>query len=81
MHKLYNEDVIFTFQSIMDDLASENLRNLTGHGLLEPHDGNGIGSLYFLSILIMLLSLYSTKALSIRMNLTNRETNKTEPIS
>ncbi len=81
LSECYNEDIVFTFQSIMDDSAGENLRNLTGHGLLEPYDGNGAGSLYFLSILIMLLSLYSTKALSIRMNLANREIRETEPTS
>lgn len=69
----YNEDLIFTFQSIMDDPAGENLRNLNGHGLLEPDVGNGAASLYFVSLLIFLLSLYGSNARSIRMELAKRE--------
>ena len=72
----YDEDLIFTFQSIMDEPAGENLRNLNGHGLLEPDTGNGIGAVCFLSMLIMLLSLYSIKALSIRSNLTKLESDE-----
>ena len=69
----YNEDLIFTFQSIMDDPAGENLRNLNGHGLLEPTVGNSDSSLYFVSLLIFLLSLYGANARSIRMDLIKRE--------
>lgn len=57
----------------MDEPVGENLRNLNGHGLLEPNVGNGAGSLYFLSLLVFLLSLYSAKACSIRMDLAKRE--------
>ncbi len=73
LKECYDEDILFTFQSIMDDPAGENLRNLNAHGLLEPDVGNGLISLYFLSILISLLSLYSVKALSIRTDLIMRE--------
>ena len=76
----YNEDLIFTFQSIMDVPTGENLRNLNGHGLLEPDEGNGIGSLCFLSLLIMLLSLYSTKALSIRKKQFEQKSKETETV-
>ncbi len=69
----YDEDLIFTFQSIMDDPAGENLRNLNGHGLLEPEVGNSAASLYFVSLLILLLSLYGAKARPIRMELAKRE--------
>ena len=74
----YDENLIFSFQSIMDDPAGENLRNLNGHGLLEPDIGNGSGSLYFLSMLIKLLSLYSVKAYSISQNLYRKEARETE---
>lgn len=74
----YDENLIFSFQSIMDDPAGENLRNLNGHGLLEPDIGNGSGSLYFLSMLIKLLSLYSVKAYSISHNLYRKEARETE---
>jgi hypothetical protein len=69
----YDEDLIFTFQSIMDNPAGENLRNLNGHGLLEPEIGNGAASLYFVSLLIFLLSLYGANARPIRMALAKRE--------
>ena len=69
----YDEDLIFTFQSIMDDPAGEKLRNLNGHGLLEPEVGNSAASLYFVSLLILLLSLYGANARPIRMDLAKRE--------
>ena len=59
----YNGDIIFTFQSIMDDRAGENLRNLNGHGIIDPETGSEITFLHFLSLLIKLLSLYSFKLL------------------
>ena len=74
----YDEDIIFTFQSIMDDPAGENLRNLNGHGLLEPETGNSAASLCFVSLLIFLLSLYSVKARSIRIDLGKREELRTD---
>ena len=69
----YDENLIFTFQSIMDDPAGENLRNLNGHGLLEPEVGNSVTSLYFVSLIIFLLSLYGAYARPIRMDLAKRE--------
>ena len=68
----YDENVIFTFQSIMDEPAGENLRNLNGHGLLEPAEGNSAGALYFVSLLIMLLSIYGNHARDIRMDLAKK---------
>lgn len=68
----YDENVIFTFQSIMDEPAGENLRNLNGHGLLEPAEGNSAGVLYFVSLLIMLLSIYGNQTREIRMNLAKK---------
>lgn len=74
----YDEDLIFTFQSIMDDPAGENLRNLNGHGLLEPAVGNSVAALYFVSLLVFLLSLYGANARPIRMDLIKREQQETE---
>lgn len=68
----YDENLIFTFQSIMDDPAGENLRNMNGHGLLEPAEGNGAGAMCFVSLLIMLLSIYGKHTRGIRRNLANR---------
>lgn len=69
----YDENLIFTFQSIMDEPVGENLRNLNAHGLMEPTQGNSIASLHFVSLLIMLLSLYANQARDIRMKLSRKE--------
>ena len=74
----YDENLIFTFQSIMDDPAGENLRNLNGHGLLEPEVGNSVTSLYFVSLIIFLLSLYGAHARPIRMDLAKREESRAD---
>lgn len=74
----YDKDLIFNFQSIMDDPSGENLRNLNAHGLLEPNLGNGVRSLSFLGMLIMLLSLYKPEVLEIRRKLIELEDNITE---
>ena len=72
----YDEDILFTFQSIMDEPVGENLRNLNGHGLLEPSEGNGAGVVYFLSLLIMLLSVYGNHSRKIRAELVKRSENE-----
>lgn len=68
----YDENIIFTFQSIMNEPAGENLRNLNGHGLLEPAEGNSTGALCFVSLLIMLLSVYGNHARDIRLDLAKK---------
>ena len=73
LHECYSEDVIFTFQSIMDVPIGENLRNLTAHGILEPHMGNSIKSLCFLCLLIKFLSWYSPVALPIMKKLSEQD--------
>ena len=73
LQECYDENIIFTFQSIMDEPAGENLRNLNSHGLLEPEAGNSVTSLYFISLLVSLLSLYAPEARSIRIDLAKRE--------
>ena len=65
LRECYDENIIFTFQSIMDDPIGENLRNLNAHGVLEPEKGNGSSALYFLCLVIRLLSMYSPNAFSI----------------
>ena len=57
----------------MDDPAGENLRNLNSHGLLEPEVGNSAASLFFVSLLIFLLSLYGANTRPILMNLAKHE--------
>lgn len=74
----YDNNIIFTFNSMMDDPTGENFRNLTGHGLLEPELGNSSLSLCFLSLLIFWLGLYSSEACSIMNDLIERNQNSKE---
>lgn len=62
LRECYSDDIIFAFQSIMEDPGGENLRNLTAHGLLEPQKGNSAVALHFLAMLIWLLAMYSMKS-------------------
>lgn len=73
LRECYDENILFTFQSIMDEPAGENLRNLNAHGLLEPNVGNSAIALYFLSLFIFFLSLYGAKSYSILMDLVKGE--------
>lgn len=69
----YNENILFTFQTLLDARGGPNLRNLNAHGLLEPEVGNSGIALCFLSFLIKFLSLYSEKASEILINLAKKE--------
>lgn len=73
LHECYSEDIIFTFQSIMDEPVGENLRNLNAHGLLEPNMGNSTSALCFLCLLIKLLVMYSPNVQPILKKLTERD--------
>ena len=73
LRECYSEDIIFTFQSIMDEPIGENLRNLNAHGLLEPQRGNSMSAVCFLCLLIKLLVMYSPKAQPILKKLAERD--------
>lgn len=68
----YSGDILFTLYSIMDDPCGENLRNLTGHGLLDPRDGNGWKGICFICLLVRLLLMYSEEGLRIASRLVER---------
>ena len=72
LHEYYDEDIIFTFQSIMDERAGANLRNINAHGLMGPSIGNGGAALCFLSLIIKFLSLYSVEANRIMKKLSSK---------
>ena len=72
LHECYDEDIIFTFQSIMDERAGANLRNINAHGLMGPSIGNGGATLCFLSLIIKFLSLYSVEANRIMKKLSSK---------
>ncbi len=65
LRECYDNNIIFTFQSIMDEKAGANLRNLNAHGLLEPGVDNSGFMLCFLCLLIRLLSMYTADATEI----------------
>ena len=73
LKECYDENIIFTFQSIMDDPIGENLRNLNAHGVLELEKGNGSSALYFFCLLIRLLSMYSPNAFTIVKKLAEKD--------
>ena len=73
LHECYSDDIIFTFYSIMDDPAGENLRNLNAHGLLDKNMGNSGSAFYFLCLVIKFLSLYSKDAYPILKKLSNQD--------
>lgn len=72
LKECYDEDWIFTFQSILDEVGGENLRNLNAHGLLEPERANSAASLYFIGLLILFLSQYGEQSYPILVSLAKR---------
>ena len=72
LHECYDEDIIFTFQSIMDERAGANLRNINAHGLMGPSIGNSGVALCFLSLIIKFLSLYSVEANRVMKELSSK---------
>lgn len=59
LRECYDENIIFTFQSILDERIGANLRNLNAHGVLEPGTGDGGPAFHFLCLLVRLLSVYA----------------------
>ena len=78
LQECYDKNMIFAFQSIMDEKAGSNLRNLIAHGLIEPDYGNSGIALCFLFRLVRLLCMYSTSAWDILKKLRLKEENKTQ---
>lgn len=72
LRECYDENIIFTFQSIMDERAGANLRNQNAHGLMSASIGNSGVALCFLSLTIKFLSLYSLEANKIMKKLSDK---------
>lgn len=62
LREAYDEDLLFTWKTLLDERGGPNLRNEIAHGVLSPRRGSGGAALCFLSLLIRFLSLYSTDA-------------------
>ena len=73
LRECYDENLLFTFQSILNEEIGENLRNLNAHGILEPQTGNGSSALCFLCLFIKLLSLYGKHTIPIMNALSQRD--------
>lgn len=65
----YDENIVFTLQTLLDARVGPNLRNMNAHGLLDPNLGDSEIALCFLSFLIKFLTLYSVEASSILLRL------------
>lgn len=62
LKEAYDEDLLFTWKTLLDERGGPNLRNEIAHGVLSPEQGSGGAALSFLSLLIRFLSLYSLDA-------------------
>ena len=62
LKEVYDEDLLFTWKTLLDERGGPNLRNEIAHGVLSPKRGSSGAALCFLSLLIRFLSLYSTDA-------------------
>lgn len=62
LKEVYDEDLLFTWKTLLDGRGGPNLRNEIAHGVLSPKRGSSGAALCFLSLLIRFLSLYSTDA-------------------
>ena len=62
LKEVYDEDLLFTWKTLLDERGGPNLRNEIAHGVLSPKRGSSGAALSFLSLLIRFLSLYSTDA-------------------
>ena len=62
LKEAYDEDLLFTWKTLLDERGGPNLRNEIAHGVLSPEQGSGGAALCFLSLLIRFLSLYSLDA-------------------
>lgn len=67
----YDEDIIFTFDIILNQTLGGNLRNLVAHGLLEPSNDKYLS--IFICLLIKFLYLYSSDHFQIITKLSDRD--------
>lgn len=72
LRESYDENFLFTLETLLDERGGPNLRNENAHGFLSPVKGSGGAALCFLSLLIRFLSLYSQGAIEIMEKLVQR---------
>lgn len=67
----YDEDIIFTFDIILNQTLGGNLRNLAAHGLLEPSNNQYLS--IFICLFIKFLCFYSPDCFQIMTTLSDRD--------
>jgi len=55
----YDEDILFAFKGLLNEKAGGNLRNLIGHGIMEPDEANQGLVVYFICLCLRVLALSS----------------------
>ena len=73
LRESYDENVLFTLETILDERGGPNLRNEIAHGILSPAKGSSGAALCFLSLLIRFLSLYSRESAAVLQKLLQRQ--------
>lgn len=68
----YDENLLFTLSTLLNERGGPNLRNELAHGFLSPTEGSSGLALCFLSLLIRFLSMYSLESIEIFKKLTKR---------
>lgn len=68
----YDENLLFTLSTLLNERGGPNLRNELAHGFLSPTEGSSGSALCFLSLLIRFLSMYSPDSIEIFKKLTKR---------
>lgn len=72
LRESYDENVLFTLETLLDERGGPNLRNENAHGILSPAKGSSGAALCFLSLLIRFLSLYSCESAEVLHKLLQR---------
>ena len=68
LNKCFDENILFTFDSIMQQKVGANIRNEICHGLMDPNNANSGSCYYFVGALMKLLSWYAPKVQDIIEN-------------
>ena len=55
----YDEDILFAFKGLLNEKAGGNLRNLIGHGIMEPDEAKQGLVVYFICLCLRVLALSS----------------------
>jgi hypothetical protein len=59
----YDENILFTFQGLLNEKAGANIRNRICHGIIEPNEGASAIAVYFICVCLKLFALYSPESL------------------